>query len=83
MIFYVRKLSYLLTIDIDCYQIFIITELIEAIDDVAALTRLSKLSEHYVDASLQYDILSAVHKKMAVPFQQLWGVTSKILPYAY
>lgn len=76
-------ISYLLTIDIDCYQIFIITELIESIDDVAALTRLSKLSEHYVDASLQYDILSAVHKKMAVPFQQLWGVTSKILPYAY
>ena len=52
-------------------------------DDETALKRLSKLAEHYKDATHQYEILSAIQKKMTVPFQKLWSVTSNILPYEY
>ena len=76
-------IAYLLTIDEAWYQIFSIVGIIESMDDETALKRLSKLAEHYEDATHQYEILSAIHKKMTVPFQQLWSVTSKILPYEY
>lgn len=76
-------IAYLLTIDEAWYQIFSIVGIIESMDDEIALKRLSKLSWHYKDATHQYAILSAIHKKMTVPFQQLWSVTSNILPYTY
>ena len=76
-------IAYLLTIDEAWYQIFSIVGIIESMDDETALKHLSKLAEHYEDATHQYAILSAIHKKMTVPFQKLWSVTSKILPYEY
>lgn len=76
-------IAYLLTIDEAWYQIFSIVGIIESMDDETALKRLSKLAEHYEDATHQYEILSAIYKKMTLPFQQLWSVTSNILPYEY
>lgn len=77
-------ITYALSIDVEFFQVDGIVKIIEFVEDESSLMRLSKLTEHYCeDINFQYDILKAINKKMPLPFEQIWAVTSKMLPYKY
>lgn len=77
-------ITYALSIDVEFFQVESLVKIIEFVEDESSLMRLSKLTEHYCeDINYQYDILKAINKKMPLPFEQVWGVTSKMLPYKY
>lgn len=77
-------ITYALSIDVDFFQVDSIVRIIESVEDESSLVRLSKITEHYYEnVNFQYDILKAINKKMPLPFEQVWNVTSKMLPYKY
>ena len=76
-----KGIAYALSLDADFFQVDSIIRIIESIEDESLLTRLLTLSEYYnEDANIQYDILKAINKKIPLPFKQIWGLTSKMLP---
>lgn len=76
-----ESISYLLKRNEDFFQIEGIVKIIESVDDVKALNRLAELTEHYSSNYFKYRIIASIHKKIPFCFEQLWNITSKILPY--
>lgn len=76
-----ESISYLLKIHVDFFQIEGIVKIIESVDDVKTLNRLAELTEHSSSNYFKYQIIASIHKKIPFCFEQLWNITSKILPY--
>jgi len=76
-----ESIAYLLKRNEDFFQIESIVKIIESVDDVKALNRLAELTEHYSSNYFKYRIIASIHKKIPFCFEQLWNITSKIVPY--